>query len=79
MRNKIKQKNEINLFRLLKVSHLLIYILVFFFQVQTPKSKRERKKIKDPVIRPSPHSRISIDPCMSKIRNRYLQKTKTKN
>ncbi|EDM01621.1 rCG30284 [Rattus norvegicus] len=70
MRNKIKQKNEINLFRLLKVSHLLIYILVFFFKFkhQNPREK-EKKKKKDPVIRPSPHSRISIDPCMSKIRN----------
>lgn len=55
MRKKIKQKNEINLFCLLKVSHLLIYILVsIFFQVQTPKSKRERKKIKRPSHPPLP-------------------------
>lgn len=59
---------------------MLIYILVIiFFQVQTPKSKREKKKIKRPSHPPPPpHSRISIDPCTSKIRNIYLQKTKTK-
>lgn len=55
MRNKIKQKNEINLFCLLKVSHLLIYILVsIFFKFKHQNPREKEKKIKRPSHPPLP-------------------------
>lgn len=59
---------------------MLIYILViiFFSSSNTKIQERKEKNKKTQSSAPSPHSRISIDPCTSKIRNIYLQKTKTK-
>lgn len=60
---------------------MLIYILVIiFFSSSNTKIQERKEKIKRPSHPPPPppHSRISIDPCTSKIRNIYLQKTKTK-
>lgn len=54
MRNKIKQKNEINLFCLLKVSHLLIYILVSIFFKFKHQNSREKEKNKRPSHPPLP-------------------------
>lgn len=80
MRNKINQKNEINLFCFLKVSHLLIYILViifFKFKHQNPREKGRNKKTQSSAPSP-PNSRISIDPCTSKIRYIYRKQKQNK-
>ena len=59
---------------------MLIYILVIivFSSSNTKIQERKEKNKKTRSSTLSPHSRISVDPCTSRIRNIYLQKTKTK-